>query len=369
LHRSHATPQDETNNDTAWASSGTDHEPERPGALRVVLAGVVALVGGGLLTAGPYLSFDDQTGPEIDLVVLPVPLSLVVLGGLVAAAGLGAILFSRRPFGTALVGLSVVPAATAAALRAPRVVDAVLSSSNRESLRLGGWLVCAGTAMALFAGLLAFLVVLTRLGARRGALVPFLGAIAATGLLQWWLVSPTGSGNTPGPHYLVVDSGGSVWAGATVLAALGLVVTAVMAASARCGAAAVGTTLGATLSVGLELGARFVIDTDSLREDLGGDLREVSVILTGATAALLLVVTICLAVTTSRQSAEARDQAWQQTPAGSGDEATGWDQPNPTDPWPPADQTGTGAWGGSSATGTNRSWSSSDTSATEWPRA
>ncbi|HEY9474982.1 MAG TPA: hypothetical protein VIS06_14160 [Mycobacteriales bacterium] len=338
--------------------------------MRVVLAGIFGVVGGGLLTAGPYLPFGDQTGSEIDLVTLPTPLLLVVLAGLLAAAGLGSILFSRRPFGTAMVGLSIAPAAAAAALRAPRVLDVVLSSQGRDSLRIGGWLVCAGTVLALLAGLLAFVVTLSRLGARRGASIPFLGALCAAGLLQWWLVSPTDQGNTPGPHYLVIDAGGSVWPGVTVLGALALVVTAVMAASARCGAASVGTALGATLAVGLELGARYTVDTDTLRQDLGGDLREVSVILTGTTAILLLLLTTSLAVTTSRQAAEAaRAQAWQQTRADTTDDTAGWEQPNPPDPWPPTDQaSSTGAWGKPEATGTNRSWSSSDTSATDWPR-
>lgn len=368
MHRSYGTSQD-----SSWEPSDSEGAEERPGTLRVLLTGVFCLVGGGLLGCGPYLSFGDGNGgaKEIDLVAFPTPLLLVVLAGLVAVAGLGAILFSRRPFGAALAGLSIAPGATAVAFQAPRVLDAVLSSDGRGSLRIGGWLVTAGTVVVAVAALLAFVVTVSRLAGRRGVTLPLLGGVATAGLLQWWLVSPVGRNGDPGLRYLIVDAGGSVWPGVTALGALALVVAAVAVASARCGAGAVGTTLGAALAVGLELGARFTIGKAFLRRDFDGDLRGVPIVLTGITAAVLLALAIGLAVATSRRAAEAAEElALRQASADHSGGAAEWDQPNPTDPWTTdsgSAASASGVWGSPEATGAGRSWSSSETSSTRWP--
>lgn len=371
MHRSYAAPQGESAESAeSWdATSGGDGNRPRTGW--VIISGVVSIVAGALLAAGPYLPFGRQGDgtTEIDFVQWPTPLLLVVLAGLVTAAGLGSVLFARHAFGTALVGVAIAPAAAVAASQAPRVVHAVLSSTDRAGLRIGGWMVTAGTGVALVAALLAFLVMAARARGRSGSVAPFLGAVGAAGLLQWWLVAPTSHSGEPGTRYLVVDAGGSVWPGVVELCALALIVAAVAVAAGRCGAAAIGTAFGAALSVGLELAGRFVTTRAALQRDFGAELRGVSVVLTGATAAVLLVLTFALLVATSRQAAEATEPAgWPADQTAGGGAQAGWDQPNPEDPWPSSTETGTGTgvWDRPDSTSGGRSWSS-ESSSTSWP--
>ncbi|HEX5494476.1 MAG TPA: hypothetical protein VFX70_07900 [Mycobacteriales bacterium] len=345
--------------------------------MRVVLSGVFGLVGGGLLAAGPYLAFGGRDGAarQIDLDTFPAPLLLVGLAGLVAVAGLGAILFARRPFGSGLVGLLIAPAATVVAFQAPRVLDLLLSAQGRQSLRIGGWLVTAGAAVTAVAALLAAVVAVSRMAGRGGVFLPVVGAVAAAGLLQWWLVAPTGTGHRAGVRYLVVDQGGSVWPGVVALAALALVIAAVSIASARCGAASVGIALGGALAVGGELAARYTVRDAVLRKVAGGVLRNIPVVLTGVTVVALLTLAVGLAVATSHRSAEeAEALALREAQARSDQGAAGWEQPNPEDPWPSTDQSGaTGVWGGNpEATGSGRSWSAvseASSTSTRWPRS
>lgn len=341
MNRSYATSQDPWN-----PSVEAEAETKTAAALGAVVAGGVALIGGGLLAVGPYLRFaSDEQRPELDIVLWPKALLLVALAGLVAAAGLLALFAPRRPFGTTMAAVVVAPAATLAAFQGPTMLDRVLSAQGRDSLRLGGWLVAAGAGVAALAAVAAFVVMVARLGPARGAAIPFLGALAAAGLLQWWTVSPIERDGAPLLHYLTVDNGGSVWPGVTVLSALALSIAAVTVASARSGAAAIGAALGATLTVGMELGARLLVTQSDLRSAMdGARLRAVPVVLTGVTAGLLLLLVLSLAVTTVRQAAESTEAAlasWD-----GGEQAGGWESPQAVgDVWSDsATRQGGGSW-------------------------
>lgn len=323
MNRSYETSQD------SWDQSveaETDVDGRGRPALGALVAGGLALVGGGLLAAGPYLRYAaDDRRSELDMVVWPEPLLLVALAGLVAAVGLFTLFAPRRPFGSACAAAVVVPAATLVAFQGPTVIDVLVSGGGTGSLRLGGWLVAGGAAATALAALAAFAVLVARSLPARGVVVPFLGAVAAAGMLQWWTVSPIERDGEPVLHYLNVDTGGSAWPGTAVLGALALAIAAVTVAAARSGAAALGTALGAALAMGAELGGRYLVSERDLRDGLGNaELRTVPVVLTGAAVAVLLVVVLGLAVKTARVQAESTDAAlasWQQSSTSTED---GW---------------------------------------------
>lgn len=356
MDRSYETPQDQSW--TSESDEATDQNGNRPRAIGAILAGAFAVVGGGLLAAGPYLPFvgsGDNAKAEVDLVIWPKPLLLVALAGVVVVAGLLMLIQPRTTMATTMAGLVVAPAATVAALQAPPVLRRVVSSSGRDQLELGGWLITAGTGVALLAALVALFIVFTRLGPGRGPVIPLLGVVSVAGLVQWWMVSPLGPEDTPLIRYFDLDNGGSVWPGVAVLSALAIIVGAVLISSARCGSAAVGVALGATLAVGMELGARYLIPESDLQKNFGMELRFASVVLTGVTAGVLLLLTIALAISTGRLAADTTEMAMSTWQSDSSDGGGSWGSSQSTD-----DQ-----WSSASATGTSWPESSSSSASSE----